>query len=141
MWHAGFGPGAAQKLGQTFSAVGTGGSLPCVYEGDGRRAKTGRSLGLLTSNRFLFIRSGVSLRRLLRTEFDLDAIYDLGDTKLFSAAVLPVIIVARKRKTQSLRNCAFHRIYECRRASQEPLRLNIDMPLSFHALRDENLPD
>ena len=34
---------------------------------------------------------------MLRTQFTLQAIYDLGDTKLFAAAVLPVIVVATKK--------------------------------------------
>lgn len=70
-------------------------------------------LGLLTSNRFLTVKSGASLRHLLRTEFDLEAIYDLGDTKLFTAAVLPVIVVARKQRASNA-SCVFDRIYEYR---------------------------
>ena len=54
-------------------------------------------MGLLTSNRFLTIKSGMALRRILETQFDLLSIYDLGDTKLFeTAAVLPAIVIAQK---------------------------------------------
>ena len=60
--------------------------------------KPGGVIGLLTSNRFLTIKSGASLRTLFASNFDIEAIYDLGDTKLFSAAVLPVILTARKGK-------------------------------------------
>ena len=74
-------------------------------------------LGLLTSNRFLTIKSGASLRHLLRAEFDLEALYDLGDTRLFSAAVLPVIVIARKQKA-SQRPCLFDRVYEHRANGQ-----------------------
>ena len=63
--------------------------------------KPGGVFGLLTSNRFLTVASGASLRRFLRTEFSLKAIYDLGDTKLFSAAVLPVIVVGTKQRATS----------------------------------------
>src|SRR5262249_46219373 len=42
-------------------------------------------VGLLTSNRFLTIKSGATLRKLFSSHFDIEAIYDLGDTKLFSA--------------------------------------------------------
>lgn len=76
--------------------------------------KPGGVVGLLTSNRFLTIRSGASLREMFSTYFDIEAIYDLGDTKLFAAAVLPVIIVARKGKTQCQPRREFHRIYEHR---------------------------
>ena len=79
--------------------------------------KPGGVLSLLTSNRFLTIKSGASLRRLLRTEFDLEAIYDLGDTKLFSAAVLPVIVMARKQRASD-ESCLFDRVYEHRTNGQ-----------------------
>ncbi len=75
--------------------------------------KPGGILGLLTSNRFLTIKSGGSLRDLFSADFDLDAIYDLGDTKLFVAAVLPVILVGRKGRTKKS-DCTFHRIYAYR---------------------------
>lgn len=76
--------------------------------------KTGGTLGLLTSNRFLTIRSGAALRKLLAKEFSLRAIYDLGDTKLFSAAVLPVIVVGNKSKSTKASHCSFTRVYESR---------------------------
>ena len=82
--------------------------------------RQGGSLGLLTSNRFLSVRSGKAMRSLLREEFDLQSIFDLGDTRLFEAAVLPAIVVGRKKNAdvdgenrKLKRNCAtkFHRIY------------------------------
>src|SRR5439155_11924969 len=76
--------------------------------------KPGGVIGLLTSNRFLTIKSGASLREMFSSHFDIQAIYDLGDTKLFTAAVLPVIIVARKGKTEAGSRREFHRIYEHR---------------------------
>ena len=45
--------------------------------------RTGGVLGLLTSNRFLTTKSGAALRHILRTEFKLTSVFDLGDTKLF----------------------------------------------------------
>ena len=83
--------------------------------GISRVLKPGGSLGLLTSNRFLSVKSGAAMRRLLRDEFELQQIFDLGDTKLFEAAVLPAIIVGKKRcpdfkKAKSLA-VKFHRIY------------------------------
>jgi len=55
------------------------------------------------------------VRELLANDFEILDLYDLGDTKLFEAAVLPAVIVARRRnaplfcKTQSTR---FLKIYE-----------------------------
>ncbi len=74
-------------------------------------------LGLLTSNRFLFVQSGAVVRHLLTTQFDLKAIYDLGDTKLFTASVLPVIVVGQKGQSGAASPCTFDRVYEARAAA------------------------
>ena len=76
--------------------------------------RPGGVLGVITSNRFLTTRSGASVRSFLRERFDLLEIIDLGDTKLFSAAVLPAVIVARKRVSSSTERhpTRFKRVYE-----------------------------
>lgn len=58
-------------------------------------------LALLCSNRFMTTRTGVALRRYMQNHLDLRTVYDLGDTKLFSAAVLPAIVVAKRRPPMS----------------------------------------
>lgn len=98
--------------------------------------KPGGILGLLTSNRFLTIRSGASLRTMFAAHFDVEAIYDLGDTKLFPAAVLPAIIVARKGKTAAKSPGAFHRIYEHRNGTGEAAAVRESI---LSALRDPAL--
>lgn len=71
-------------------------------------------LGLLTSNRFLTTLAGAAVRRLLWSHFELLELFDLGDTKLFSASVLPLILIARRRDNVSEQRCDFKRIYEGR---------------------------
>jgi tRNA1(Val) A37 N6-methylase TrmN6 len=72
-------------------------------------------LGLLTSNRFLTIKSGISLRRFLSQHFQLRRVFDLGDTKLFEAAVLPAIVVGEKcSHPRAVAKCPFTRIYQHR---------------------------
>ncbi|WP_197443076.1 Eco57I restriction-modification methylase domain-containing protein [Lignipirellula cremea] len=92
--------------------------------------RPGGVLGLLTSNRFLTIQSGEPLRRLLQSQFLLKEIVDLGDTRLFQAAVLPVIVLGTKRAERTHRStdqtppasrspgptCAFTRVYAARDA-------------------------
>jgi len=80
----------------------------------GATLKSDGVLGLLTSNRFLYIQSGASIRKYLLSNLDLKAIYDLGDTKLFSAAVLPVIVIAQNSGREKTRDCSFYRTYEFR---------------------------
>lgn len=50
--------------------------------------------GVITSNRFMTTKSGQDVRREMLTRFNLLSIWDLGDTKLFDAAVLPSVFVA-----------------------------------------------
>lgn len=79
-------------------------------------------LGLLTSNRFLTVRSGHAIRHFLETHFHLQAIYDLGDTRLFSAAVLPAIVVARRKPCGPPNECGFDRVYESRESAADNIR-------------------
>jgi adenine-specific DNA-methyltransferase len=51
----------------------------------------GAVAGLITSNRFLSTRGGETVRRLLADHFSVKHVWDLGDTKLFEAAVLPAV--------------------------------------------------
>ena len=60
----------------------------------------GGVIALLCSNRFLSTRAGLDTRRLLGDGYLLHEVYDLGDTKLFEAAVLPAVVVAEKRDDQ-----------------------------------------
>ncbi len=54
-------------------------------------------LGIITSNRFLTTRGGASLREFFAREYRLVEVVDLGDTKLFEAAVLPAVLFGRRR--------------------------------------------
>jgi adenine-specific DNA-methyltransferase len=78
--------------------------------------RPGGSLGLLCSNRFLSTRTGEGLRRFLVNEYELIELYDLGDTKLFAAAVLPAVLVARRnpQDVPAPSICRFARAYEVR---------------------------
>jgi adenine-specific DNA-methyltransferase len=54
-------------------------------------------LGVITSNRFLSTKGGASSRKLLKNNYDIRELFDLGDTKLFDAAVLPAVLIGHKR--------------------------------------------
>ena len=55
--------------------------------------KEGGLLGVITSNRYLFTKSGSSIRHFLFSNYEILEVIDLGDTKLFDAAVLPAIFI------------------------------------------------
>jgi methylase of polypeptide subunit release factors len=67
--------------------------LPSLLRHDG-------VVGLLCSNRFLTTKAGTNVRKVFQTSLDPVELYDLGDTKLFAAAVLPAIMIALNRKAQ-----------------------------------------
>jgi len=69
-------------------------------------------LGVITSNRYLSTKSGVSVRKFLKAHFEILEIIDLGDTKLFDAAVLPAIFIGRKKKAKPNFSSRFVKIYE-----------------------------
>ncbi|MFI5782481.1 Eco57I restriction-modification methylase domain-containing protein [Nocardia sp. NPDC051570] len=59
-----------------------------------RLLRPGGVLGLLCANRFLTTKAGANLRELLSSELSPVELYDLGDTRLFEAAVLPAVTIA-----------------------------------------------
>ena len=77
----------------------------------------GGVIALLCSNRFLSTRAGLNTRRLLGDGYLLHEVYDLGDTKLFGAAVLPAIVVGERRGDRPGADppARFTRIYEASR--------------------------
>ena len=73
--------------------------------------KPGGVMGLLTSNRFLSTKGGASLREQMERDFAIKSVFDLGDTRLFDAAVLPVVVVAAKKPTRNSAVPKFVRVY------------------------------
>jgi len=69
-------------------------------------------LGVITSNRYLLTKSGESIRHFLNKNFKILEVIDLGDTKLFDAAVLPAIFIGRKKVNSKNTTSKFYKIYE-----------------------------
>ncbi|MFE3445014.1 Eco57I restriction-modification methylase domain-containing protein [Nocardia sp. NPDC059180] len=69
-------------------------------------------VGLLCSNRFLTTRAGANVRAVFQHSLQPLELYDLGDTKLFTAAVLPAVVIARHRAPQETTRCVFTSAYE-----------------------------
>lgn len=68
--------------------------------------------GYITSNKFMTIRSGASVRNYMLQNYCVHQITDLGDTKLFSASVLPCIIIFSHGTTENADDVNFTSIYE-----------------------------
>lgn len=104
----------AQKLAQSF---GLSGRVDLYYPfilGISKILDQNGIAGVITSNRFMTTKSGQDIRREMLTCFNLLGIWDLGDTKLFDAAVLPSVFIARGNPSKALKidEIAFSSIYE-----------------------------
>jgi adenine-specific DNA-methyltransferase len=74
--------------------------------------KEGGIAGIIVSNRFLTTKTGTDIRGFIHREFDILHIWDFGDTQLFEAAVLPCVLLLRKKYSQSNQcNSLFSSIY------------------------------
>lgn len=74
--------------------------------------KEGGILGVITSNRYLSTKGGESIRKFLSENYEILELIDLGDTKLFDAAVLPAIFIGRKKKQRKPSPANFIKVYE-----------------------------
>ncbi len=74
--------------------------------------KEGGLLGVITSNRYLSTKGGESIRKYLSENYEIFELIDLGDTKLFDAAVLPAIFIGRKCKPKNQVTANFIKVYE-----------------------------
>lgn len=79
----------------------------------------GGIIGVILSNRFLSTKGSGDLRSFLEREYDILEIIDLGDTKLFEAAVLPAIFLGRKKGDfRPWTKAKFVKIYETREVEE-----------------------
>ena len=82
-------------------------------------------IGVITSNRFISTKGGASIRAFIAENYEIIELIDLGDTKLFEAAVLPAILIARKLPSTSRSSMnlslsnRFVRIYENRTSKRD----------------------
>lgn len=107
----------AQKSQQIAKDYDLSGKIDLYYPflmGMTNALRKGGILGVITSNRYLTTKSGAEIRKFLLENYDVLEVIDLGDTKLFNAAVLPAIFIGRKKMSnkQLTKPCFFAKIYE-----------------------------
>jgi len=106
------GAARAQALGRQFGLTGRVDLYHAFVAAMTAKLAAGGVLGLLCSNRFLSTKGGRSLRALLLQHYEIDELWDLGDTKLFEAAVLPAVVVARRANSPAAQSGSFVRVYQ-----------------------------
>lgn len=102
----------AQILARAFELKGRVDLYHAFLIGMAQVLKPTGTAGIIVSNRFMTTKAGAGLRAALRARFSLQHIWDLGDTKLFDAAVLPAVILAKGRNGKDAGSPAFSSIYE-----------------------------
>jgi len=105
----------AQMLAKKFNLKGRVDLYYPFLIGMTQMLKEGGVIGVLTSNRYLSTKSGESIMKFLTENFDIIQVIDLGDTKLFDAAVLPAIFLGKKKlvsRTSHNAPASFIKIYE-----------------------------
>jgi adenine-specific DNA-methyltransferase len=96
------GAGKSQELAKQFSLSGRIDLYQVFIQGIAQILKPGGIAGIIVSNRFLSTKSGASVRHSILNEFDVLHIWDMGDTRLFEAAVLPAVLLLKKKNGDSL---------------------------------------
>ena len=87
----------AQLLAEEFHLTGRVDLTHPFVTASSRLLTAHGTLGLLCSNRFLTTLAGENIRRtFMAGDLHIAELYDLGDTKLFQAAVLPAIVIATR---------------------------------------------
>jgi SAM-dependent methyltransferase len=85
----------ARQLAQQFGLTGRVDLYHAFLLGMATVLEPSGAAGFIVSNRFMTTKGGATARDGMNTDLRLREIYDLGDTKLFGAAVLPAVIIAR----------------------------------------------
>jgi methylase of polypeptide subunit release factors len=135
------GAAKAQQLAGRFGLTGRVDLYHAFVKAISLVLRPGAVLGLLTSNRFMLVQSGATVRELLRAEFRVRDVYDLGDTKLFTAAVLPAIVVAQRNPASHGAPCSFTRVYQIRDANDVEPPVTLSRGSVFEALRQRKAGD
>ncbi len=102
----------AQELASAFGLSGRVDLYHAFLIGMAQVLRPGGTAGIIVSNRFMTTKGGAGVRAALRNRFSLRHIWDLGDTKLFNAAVLPAVILANGRNGVASAVPEFSSIYE-----------------------------
>ena len=116
----------SQKIAKTYNLKGKIDLYFPFLIGMTNALKKDGIIGVITSNRYLTTKSGAEIRKFLLENYDILEVIDLGDTKLFDAAVLPAILIGKKKanKKQLAVPCHFTKIYEDFQADKTVVKLN-----------------
>ncbi len=111
------GAAQAQLLGKQFGLAGRVDLYYAFILGMSQVLEPRGVAGIIVSNRFMTTKSGASVRKALFDRFNIRHVWDLGDTKLFKAAVLPAVLLVESKHGQKHGTPAFSSIYHTSKPS------------------------
>lgn len=108
-----------QQLSEQFGLSGRVDLYHAFIIGISQVLKPQGTAGIIVSNRFMTTKSGASVRRALFDRFNVRHAWDLGDTKLFEAAVLPAVLLVQGKHGHKQKSPAFTSIYQTSEPASE----------------------
>ncbi|QDR73590.1 N-6 DNA methylase (plasmid) [Limosilactobacillus reuteri] len=102
----------AQQLSSAFNLSGKLDMYQVFLKAMTMTLKDNGIICVITPNKYLTNKSGKDIRKYLNTHYKILNIIDLGDTKPFSAAVLPAIFIGKKQENADNKHVPFTKVYE-----------------------------
>ena len=115
----------AQLLSNQFGLAGRVDLYHAFILGMARVLHSQGTAGVIVSNRFMTTKSGATVRKAILDHFTLRHAWDLGDTKLFDAAVLPAVLLLGGKTEGTEETPRFSSIYE----TSEPATTHAQNPI------------
>ena len=101
----------AQELARQFGLSGRVDLYQAFLIGMAQVMRPGAISGIIVSNRFMTTKSGSAVRQAIQKCFHIRHVWDLGDSKLFDAAVLPAVLLLEKRLGRESEPSRFTSLY------------------------------
>lgn len=122
----------AQRIANIFNLSGRIDLYHAFLLGISMVLKPGGLTGVITSNRFMTTKSGGCVRNAIINEFKILYVWDLGDTQLFEAAVLPsVLLLKRKNGSDTYSIPGFTSIYSTTARVEDRVVANVLDAINF----------
>ncbi len=122
---------SAQDLASQFGLSGRVDLYYAFLEGIARVLRPGGIAGIIVSNRFMTTKAGADVRIGISRQFDILHVWDLGDTHLFEAAVLPAVLLVRRKSGANEEKARFTSIYSVKSETWDDCRRDVIEALSY----------
>ncbi len=109
----------SQALAKQFGLSGRVDLYHAFLVGMAHVMSPGAIAGVIVSNRFMTTKSGSSIRQSIKENFSIRHVWDLGDTKIFDAAVLPAVLLLEKNSVKINSSPMFTSIYETKESAND----------------------